>query len=101
MSMRKPVHPGKIVKHSLNASGLSITDSADRLGVSRQTLSRLINEKTGLSPEMAVRISKAFGSTPEHWLRMQLAYNMAQMRDKIDRIKVDRFPDAAEMTVGI
>ncbi len=93
MAMKNPAHPGKIIKHSVEATGLSVTDVAARLGVTRQTLSRLINAKTSLSPEMAVRVSKAFGSTPEHWLRMQLAYDMAHMRDKIDSIKVKRFPE--------
>lgn len=94
MSMKNPVHPGHIIKHSIAATGLSVTAAAGRLGVTRQTLSRVINAKTALSPEMAVRISKAFGSTPEHWLRMQLAYDMARMRERMDMIKVERFPEA-------
>ena len=92
MAMKHPVHPGKIIKHAIETTGLNVTDAAERLGVSRQTLSRLINTRTSLSPEMAVRVSKAFGSTPEHWLRMQLAYDIAHMRDKIDSIKVKPFP---------
>lgn len=93
MAMKNPVHPGKIIKHSVEASGLSVTDAAERLGVTRQTLSRVINCKTSISPEMSIRVSKAFGSTPEHWLRMQMAYDMAQMRDKADSIHVKRFPE--------
>ena len=89
--MKNPVHPGKIIKHSIAATGLSVKDAALHLGVTRQTLSRVINCKTAVSAEMAVRISKAFGSTPEHWLRMQLAYDMAQMQDKIDSIQVEPF----------
>mgnify|MGYP003530661241 CR=1 FL=1 len=77
MPMKQPVHPGKLIKHSIEASGLSLTDAAKRLGVTRQTLSRVINGRTSLSPEMAVRVSKAFGSTVEHWMRMQLAYDLA------------------------
>ena len=100
MSMRNPVHPGKIIKHSIAASGLNITDAACRLGVPRQTLSRVVNAKTSLSAEMAIRISKAFGSTPEHWLRMQLAYDMGQMRNQIDTIKVERFPEAPQPVIG-
>jgi antitoxin HigA-1 len=88
--MKNPVHPGKIIQHSVEASGLSITEAAAHLGVTRQTLSRVINAKTSLSPEMAVRVSKAFGSTPEHWLRMQMAYDMTQMRDKAAEINVQR-----------
>ena len=92
--MKNPVHPGKIIAHSIEETGLSITDVAAHLGVTRPTLSRLINGKTGVSPEMAVRVSKAFGSTPEHWLRMQMAYDMAQMRDRADQIDVQRLEPA-------
>jgi len=95
MAMKKPVHPGKIIKHSIESLGLTVTEAAQGLGVTRQTLSRMINTKTSLSPEMAIRVSKAFGSTPELWLRMQMAYDMAKMRTKAARIKVKRFPKAS------
>ena len=79
MPMKHPVHPGSIIKHDcLEPLGLSVTKAAAVLGVTRQTLSRVINEQTAVSPEMAIRVSKAFGSTPEHWLRLQLVYDMAQ-----------------------
>ena len=91
MAMKNPVHPGKIIKHDcIEALGLNVTDTAEALGVVRTTLSSVRNEKASVSPEMAIRISKAFGGTPEHWLRMQLAYDVAQMRDQIDRIQVKR-----------
>jgi len=99
MAMKNPVHPGKIIKHDcMEALGLNVTDAAEALGVVRTTLSRVINEKASVSPEMAIRVSKAFGGTPEHWLRMQLAYDVAQMRDQIDRIQVKRLhmPDAPQ-----
>lgn len=92
MAMKNPAHPGTIIKHSLEKLNLSVTYTAQCLGVTRQTLSRLINGKTTVSPEMAIRISKAFGSTPEHWLRMQLAYDMAQIRQKADNIHVEKLP---------
>ena len=95
MAMKKPVHPGKLVKHAIEASGLNVTEAAKGLGVTRQTLSRLINTKTSLSPEMAIRASKAFGSTTEHWLRMQMAYDMVRLRGKAASIKVKRFPEAS------
>lgn len=95
MAMKKPPHPGKIIKHCVESSGLSVTEAAKGLGVTRQTLSRVINAKTSLSPEMAIRVSKAFGSTPELWLRMQMAYEMARMRGKAASIKVKRFPEAS------
>jgi len=89
MAMKKPVHPGKIIKYDcIEALGLNVTDTAEALGVARSTLSRVINEKASVSPEMAIRVSKAFGGTPEHWLKMQLAYDMAQMRNQIDHIHV-------------
>lgn len=93
MPMKQPVHPGKLVKHSIEASGLSLTDAAKRLGVTRQTLSRVINGRTSLSPEMAVRVSKAFGSTVEHWMRMQMAYDLAAVEKTARTIKVKRFPE--------
>jgi antitoxin HigA-1 len=93
MPMKQPVHPGKLVKHSIEASGLSLTDAAKRLGVTRQTLSRVINGRTSLSPEMAVRVSKAFGSTVEHWMRMQMAYDLAAVEKTAKSIKVKRFPE--------
>ena len=71
--MKNPVHPGCIVKHAcLEPLGLSITEGAKVLGVSRQTLNNIVNGKSGISPEMAIRLTKAFGSTPNTWLRMQL-----------------------------
>ena len=93
MPMKQPVHPGKLIKHSIEASGLSLTDAAKRLGVTRQTLSRVINGRTSLSPEMAVRVSKAFGSTVEHWMRMQMAYDLAAVEKTAKSIKVKRFPE--------
>lgn len=93
MPMKQPAHPGKLIKHSIDASGLSLTDAAKRLGVTRQTLSRVINGRTSLSPEMAVRVSKAFGSTVEHWMRMQMAYDLAAVEKTARTIKVKRFPE--------
>ena len=81
MAMKNPVHPGAIVREDcLKPLGLSVTEGAKRLGIGRQTLSNLVNEKASISIEMAYRLSKAFGSTPETWLGMQLAYDLAQSR---------------------
>jgi addiction module HigA family antidote len=99
MPMKQPAHPGKLIRHSIEASGLSLTDAAKRLGVTRQTLSRVINGRTSLSPEMAVRVSKAFGSTVEHWMRMQLAYDLAAVEKTAKSIKVKRFPDVEQLAV--
>jgi antitoxin HigA-1 len=91
--MKPLAHPGKLIKYSIEASGLSLTNAAKRLGVTRQTLSRVINGRTSLSPEMAVRVSKAFGSTVEHWMRMQMAYDLAAVQKTARTIKVKRFPE--------
>ena len=91
MAMKNPVHPGAIVREDcLKPSALSVTEGARRLGVGRQTLSNLVNEKAAISIEMAYRLSKAFGSTPESWLGMQLAFDLAQSRDLERTIKVKR-----------
>jgi antitoxin HigA-1 len=90
MSRKNPTHAGQIIKHDcLEALGLSVTDAAKVLGVSRPTISKLVNGRASVSPEMAVRLSKAFGSTPEFWLRLQLNYDLAQVTAKADTIKVE------------
>jgi antitoxin HigA-1 len=89
--MKNPAHPGRIVKSAcLEPLGLSVTDGAKVLDVTRQTLTKIINGKSGISPEMAIRLSKAFGSTAETWLRMQMAYDLAQARRDENKIKVRR-----------
>jgi len=92
--MRNPPHPGGIVKDCIDDLGLSVTEAAKVLGVTRPTLSRVINGHSAISPEMAIRLSKAFGSTPEMWLRMQVAYDLAQVRERADRIDVQRYEPA-------
>ena len=91
MAMNYPVHPGAIVREDcLRSLGLSITEGAKRLGIARQTLSNLVNEKASLSIEMAYRLSKAFGATPETWLGMQLAFDLAQSRHLEQTIQIER-----------
>ena len=91
MPMKDPVHPGRIVRHDcLEPLGLSVTDGAKVLGVTRQTLTKIVNGRSGISPEMAIRLTKAFGSTPETWLRMQIAYDLAAARKDESKIKVHR-----------
>ena len=92
MVMRNPPHPGGIVRRQcLEPLGLSVTRAARGLGVTRQALSDLVNEKAGISTEMAVRLSKAFGSTPETWLGMQMAYDLWQVRDRARALEVETF----------
>ncbi len=93
--MKNPVHPGRIVKGCLDDLGLDITNAAKVLGVTRQTVSRVVNCKTAISDEMAIRLAKAFGSTPEHWLRMQHAYDLAQMQSKVDAINVQPYQQSS------
>lgn len=91
MQMKNPPHPGHAVRHEcLEPLGLTVTDGAAALGVSRQALNNLVNGKASISPEMAVRLSKAFGSSAETWLRMQLAYDLAQVQRRARAIKVKR-----------
>jgi addiction module HigA family antidote len=89
--MKNPPHPGRSIRTAcLEPLGLSVAEGAEALGVTRQTLNNVISGKSGISPEMAIRLSKAFGSTPETWLRMQLAYDLAQARKDKGRIRVRR-----------
>ena len=95
MAMRNPVHPGAIVREDCLAElGMTVTAAARHLGVGRPALSALINEKASVSVEMAYRLSKAFGSTPDHWLRMQLAHDLAKSRGLAQTIKVERLRTA-------
>ena len=91
MRMKNPPHPGRIVSQEcIEPLGMTITEAAERLGVTRQTLNNLVNERAGISPEMAIRLSKAFGSSPEVWLGMQLDYDLARAEKNAGKIKVDR-----------
>jgi addiction module HigA family antidote len=91
MPMKVPVHPGRVVRHDcLEPLGLSVTEGAKVLGVTRQALNNIVNGRSGISPEMAIRLTKAFGSTAETWLGMQLAYDLAAARKHEGKIKVRR-----------
>jgi len=96
MRMKNPPHPGRIVRQEcIEPLGLTITHAADRLGVTRQALNNLVNGKAGISPEMSIRLSKAFGSTPEVWLGLQMEYDLAQAEKSAAAIKVRRIRAAA------
>lgn len=89
MTMKNPPHPGVVVRDEcIEPTGLTITDAAAALGVTRNTLSELVNGKRGISPEMAVRISLVFGGTEEGWLAQQAQYDLAQVRR--DRLMLKR-----------
>ncbi len=86
--MKNPPHPGEIIRDLyLEPLGLSVIETAAGLGVARKTLSLLVNEHAGISPEMAARLSKAFGRTPEAWLRLQMQFDLAQIRQRTDEWK--------------
>jgi addiction module HigA family antidote len=90
--MIDPPHPGEIVREEcLVPLGLSVTAGARVLGVTRQALNNLVNEKSGISAEMAIRLEKAFGSSAELWVRLQGAYDLAQMRKRAREIAVRRY----------
>ena len=81
MNTRKPTHPGSVFNEDvLVPLGITVTDAAGLLGVSRKALSEFVNEKSALSPEMALRIAKATGTTPESWLSMQLKLTLWEAR---------------------
>lgn len=91
MPMHTSPHPGRIVRQDcLEPLGLSVTAGAKALGVSRIALSELVNERRGISPEMAIRLDKAFGGEAESWYGMQAAYDMARAMKRAGRIKVAR-----------
>ena len=92
MRMKNPPHPGQSVRYDcLQPLGLTVTEGAEILGVRRQTLNNLVNGKTGISPEMAIRLDKAFGGGSETWLRLQAAYDLAQAEKNVRNIKVKRY----------
>lgn len=89
MTMKNPPHPGRVVfQECIEPLGLTITNAAEALGVTRNTLSALVNAKRGISPEMAVRLAKVFGGTEQGWLVQQAQYDLAQVRR--DKIKLKR-----------
>jgi len=91
MSMHNPPHPGEIVKEfCIEPLKLTVTNAAESLGVTRKTLSMLLNGKSGISPEMALRLSKVFGRTPEGWLRLQLQYDLWKARQNLDIGQLER-----------
>lgn len=92
MPMLNPPHPGEVVRElCLEPLGLSVTAAAEGLGVTRKTLSELLNGHAGISPEMALRLSLGFGVSAESWLQQQALYDLAQARRKTPEMKVQRF----------
>jgi antitoxin HigA-1 len=88
--MKNPSHPGSLVKSDIDELGLSVVEAAKALGISRQQLHSVIAGRASVTPEMAVRLEKALGSTADTWLRMQMNYDLAQIRGRASEIKVKR-----------
>jgi antitoxin HigA-1 len=94
--MKSPPHPGLSVKHDcLEPLGLSVTEAARRLGISRRQLSDIVNCHSGISAEMAIRLDKAFGGGADTWLRLQATYDLAQAMRRAGEIDVQRITPAA------
>ena len=88
--MQNPPHPGLSIRHDcLEPLGLSVTAAAQKLGVSRKQLSSIVNGRSGISPEMAIRLDKAFGGGAATWYQTQAAYDLAQAFNKVDSIEVE------------
>ncbi len=97
LRMKNPAHPGLGIKvDCLEPFGLSITEGAKILGVSRTALSALVNERADLSMNMAIRVAKAFGGTPEGWMRVQHQYDLSKMEERAKKIKVKTFKGALQ-----
>lgn len=95
LQMHQPPHPGEILRElCLVPLGLSVTDAAESLGVSRNTLSAILNGRAGISPEMAIRLSIAFNTTAESWLRQQMQYDLWLAERSRKRLRVRRFAAA-------
>ena len=96
MPKHDPPHPGLSVRYDcLEPLGLSVTEAAGKLGVSRKQLSAIVNGRAGISPEMAIRLDKAFGGGARVWVQLQAAYDLAQTMKKARDIKVERLAPAA------
>jgi addiction module HigA family antidote len=91
MDMKNPPHPGEVAGDSLEELGISISEAARGLGITRQQLHNVIAGRSAVTPEMAARLEKALGSTADTWLRMQMNYDLAQIRTRASSIKVKRF----------
>jgi antitoxin HigA-1 len=95
IKMHNPPHPGEILRElCLDPLGLTVTQAADALGVSRKTLSSILNGHSGISAEMAIRLSIAFNTTAESWLLQQLQYDLAQVEPKRKSFQVKNFAAA-------
>jgi addiction module HigA family antidote len=91
MAMKNPPHPGLALRDDIEELGFTIAEAATGLGITRQQLYNITSGKSIITPEMAIRLEKAIGSSAEHWLRLQLAYDLAQARLNSQKIAVKLF----------
>jgi antitoxin HigA-1 len=94
LPMKNPAHPGELIGETLTELGVSISEAAKGLGITRQQLHNVISGRSGVTAEMAVRLEKALGSTADTWLRMQMNYELAQIGERAASIKVKRIKAA-------
>ena len=94
--MHNPPHPGEVIRElCIKPLGLTVTETAEALGISRKALSELLNGHTGVSPEMAIRLSIAFDTTPESWLTQQVQYDLWHLKQSLKNLKVKHLKKAA------
>jgi antitoxin HigA-1 len=99
MPMKNPNHPGDLIRDCLNELNVNVTEAAKALGVTRSALSRLINRRAGVSPEMAIRLTKALGSSPGFWLRLQLNYDLSIIQLRATKIHARRLGTPSQVAV--
>ena len=99
MPMKNPNHPGDLIRDCLNELNVNVTEAAKALGVTRSALSRLINRRAGVSPEMAIRLTKALGSSPGFWLRLQLNYDLSLIQSRATKIHARRLGAPSQVAV--
>ncbi len=99
MKMHRPAHPGEVLRNMyIEPLGLTVTETAKALGITRKALSELVNMRSGISTAMALRLSKAFNTTPEFWLNMQQNFDLTQAQKKIKLSKVKVLSESSHTT---
>jgi addiction module HigA family antidote len=99
MPMKNPPHPGELIRENIEELGLSVAKAAAGLGVTRQQLYNVMSGKSGITPEMALRLEKALGGSADIWLRMQLNHDLAQVRRRAAQIKVERLTSKSSVAL--
>ncbi|MGI8403587.1 MAG: HigA family addiction module antitoxin [Thermomicrobiales bacterium] len=90
MTMKNPPHPGRLLRADIEALELSVAEAAEGLGITRQQLYNVLNGKSAVTPDMAIRLEKGIGSSADIWLHLQASFDLAQARDRAAEINVER-----------